>query len=56
MAFLLYNDLDVGPIYTGQSIVEWLKKLPGIATDENAVHLGQMLMNNQDIFRTDESR
>ena len=48
--------LDIGPIYTGQSIAEWLKKLPGIGTDENAVKLGQMLIDNKDVFNTDGSR
>ena len=36
--------------------MEWLKNLPGIETDENAVKLGQMLVDSGDIFHTEGSR
>ena len=48
--------IDINHVFTGQSIAEWLKRLPGITTDENAVRLGQMLINNKDVFSTDGSR
>ena len=47
---------DAGAIFSGESITEWLKDLPSVQTDENAIKLGQMLVENGDIFHTEGSR
>ena len=48
--------IGAGALFSGESIVDWLKNLHGVETEEEATKLGQMLIDSGNIFHTEGSQ